>query len=120
MAAAIGLAWWLAGSHLALVIAIYVAVNISYSLRLKHEPVVDLACVSAGFVLRAIAGGVATGVPLSDWFVIVSSFGALLIVTGKRSAEHTALGELRGAAPAHVERVPRSLPALGAAARRPR
>jgi decaprenyl-phosphate phosphoribosyltransferase len=97
MAAAIGLAWWLAGSHLALVIAIYVAVTTAYSLRLKHEPVVDLACVSAGFVLRAIAGGVATGVPLSDWFVIVSSFGALLIVTGKRSAEHTELGELRGA-----------------------
>src|SRR5579863_2493933 len=39
MAAAIGLAWWLAGSHLALVIGVYVAVNIAYSLRLKHEPV---------------------------------------------------------------------------------
>ena len=93
---AIGLAWWLAGSHLALVIAIYVAVTTAYSVRLKHEPVVDLACVSAGFVLRAIAGGVATGVPLSDWFIIVSSFGSLLIVTGKRSAEHGELGELRG------------------------
>jgi decaprenyl-phosphate phosphoribosyltransferase len=96
MALSIGLAWWLAGSHLALVVAIYVTVTTAYSLRLKHEPVVDLACVSSGFVLRAIAGGVATGVPLSDWFVIVSSFGALLIVTGKRSAEHTELGELRG------------------------
>jgi len=93
---AIGLAWWLAGSHMALVIAIYVAVTTAYSVRLKHEPVVDLACVSAGFVLRAIAGGVATGVPLSDWFIIVSSFGSLLIVTGKRSAEHGELGELRG------------------------
>lgn len=96
MAGAIGLAWLLAGSHLAVVIAVYVAVTTAYSLRLKHEPVVDLACVSAGFVLRAIAGGVATGVPLSDWFIIVSSFGALLIVTGKRSAEHLELGELRG------------------------
>jgi decaprenyl-phosphate phosphoribosyltransferase len=96
MAASIGLAWWLAGSHLALVIAAYVAVTTAYSVRLKHEPVVDLACVSTGFVLRAIAGGVATGVPLSDWFIIVSSFGSLLIVTGKRSAEHLELGELRG------------------------
>jgi decaprenyl-phosphate phosphoribosyltransferase len=96
MGAAIALAWWLAGSHLALVLAIYVAVTTAYSVRLKHEPVVDLACVSSGFVLRAIAGGVATGVPLSDWFVIVSSFGSLLIVTGKRSAEHLELGELRG------------------------
>jgi len=97
MIAAIGLAWWLAGSHLALVVAVYVAVTAAYSVRLKHEPVVDLACVSSGFVLRAIAGGVATGVPLSDWFIIVSSFGSLLIVTGKRSAEYGELGELRGA-----------------------
>jgi decaprenyl-phosphate phosphoribosyltransferase len=97
MALAIGLAWWLAGWHLALVMAVYVAVTTAYSLRLKHEPVVDLACVSAGFVLRAIAGGVATGVALSDWFIIVSSFGALLIVTGKRSAEHLELGDERGA-----------------------
>jgi decaprenyl-phosphate phosphoribosyltransferase len=97
MAGAIGLAWWLAGSHLALVIAIYVVVTTAYSVRLKHEPVVDLACVSGGFVLRAIAGGVATGVPLSDWFIIVSSFGSLLIVTGKRSAELGELGEMGAA-----------------------
>ena len=38
-------------------------------------------------MLRAIAGGVATGVALSDWFIIVTSFGSLLIVTGKRSGE---------------------------------
>ena len=103
MALAIGLAWWLAGSHLALVIAIYVAVTTAYSVRLKHEPVIDLACVSSGFVLRAIAGGVATGVPLSDWFIIVSSFGSLLIVTGKRSAEQSELGEHARGAPPHAQ-----------------
>jgi decaprenyl-phosphate phosphoribosyltransferase len=96
MALAIGLAWWLIGGHLALVVAIYVAVTTAYSVRLKHEPVVELACVSAGFVLRAIAGGIATGIPLSNWFIIVSSFGSLLVVTGKRSAERAQLGELRG------------------------
>jgi decaprenyl-phosphate phosphoribosyltransferase len=96
MAAGIGLAGWLAGGRFALVIAIYAAVAAAYSLRLKHEPVIDLACVSAGFVLRAIAGGIATGVPLSNWFIIVSSFGSLLVVTGKRSAEQAELGELRG------------------------
>jgi len=84
---AIGLAWWMAGWQLAVVIALYAAIASAYSLRFKHEPVIDLACVSSGFVLRAIAGGVATGVPLSDWFIIVASFGALLVVTGKRSAE---------------------------------
>ena len=43
-------------------IAGYVLVTISYTLWLKHEPVIDLAAVAAGFVFRAIAGGVATGV----------------------------------------------------------
>ncbi len=97
LAASVALAWLLAGWHLALVIAIYAGVSSAYSLRLKHEPVVDLACVSSGFVLRAIAGGVAAGVALSDWFLIVASFGSLLVVAGKRSAEHTDLGELRTA-----------------------
>lgn len=97
LATSVGLAWWLAGWHLALVIAIYASVSAAYSIRLKHEPVIDLACVSSGFVLRAIAGGVATGVALSDWFLIVASFGSLLVVAGKRSAEHTDLGDLRTA-----------------------
>ncbi len=96
-AGAVGLSWWLAGWHLALVIAVYSAVSMSYSLRLKHVPVIELACVSSGFVVRAIAGGIATGVPLSDWFLIVASFGSLLVVAGKRSAEHTDLGQNRAA-----------------------
>jgi decaprenyl-phosphate phosphoribosyltransferase len=49
--------------------------------------------VSAGFVLRAVAGGVATGVALSNWFLIVASFGSLLIVTGKRSGEKQLLAD---------------------------
>ena len=51
---------------------------------------VDLAAVAAGFVIRAIAGAVATDVEVSDWFLIVASFGSLFMVAGKRSAE---LGE---------------------------
>jgi len=92
MTLAVGLAWWMSGPRLALVMALYVGIATAYSLRLKHVVVVELACVSAGFVLRAIAGGVATGVPLSNWFVIVTSFGSLLVVAGKRSAEHGLLG----------------------------
>jgi decaprenyl-phosphate phosphoribosyltransferase len=92
-AAAVGLAWWLADWKLALVIALYAGLSTAYSVQLKHIAVIDLACVSSGFVLRAIAGGVATGVPLSDWFLIVASFGSLLVVAGKRSAERADLGE---------------------------
>jgi decaprenyl-phosphate phosphoribosyltransferase len=93
LAVSAGLGEWLAGWHLALVMAIYAAVNVGYSLGLKNEPILDLAAVSAGFVLRAVAGGVATGVALSNWFLIVASFGSLLIVTGKRSGEKKLLAD---------------------------
>jgi decaprenyl-phosphate phosphoribosyltransferase len=55
-----------------------------------------LACVSSGFVLRAIAGAVAVGVALSPWFLIVTSFGSLFVVAGKRSAELSALADGSG------------------------
>jgi decaprenyl-phosphate phosphoribosyltransferase len=74
------------------VVAGYLAVSVAYSLWLKHEPVIDLAAVAAGFVFRAIAGGVATGVQLSDWFLIVAGAGSLFVVTGKRHAEQVELG----------------------------
>ncbi len=52
----------------------------------------DLAAVAGGFVLRALAGGAATSVPVSRWFMLVTSFGALFLVAGKRYAELTAGG----------------------------
>jgi len=91
----IGLGELVAGWHLALVMALYAGVNVAYSLGLKNEPILDLAAVSAGFVLRAVAGGVATGIALSNWFLIVASFGSLLIVTGKRSGEKEFLAARR-------------------------
>jgi decaprenyl-phosphate phosphoribosyltransferase len=83
-------------THLAIILTVYVAITLVYSLRLKDEPILDIAAVAAGFVLRAIAGGVATDVPLSNWFLIVASSGSMLMVSGKRHAEHLALGEDRG------------------------
>ncbi len=84
------------GWRLLVVCAAYLAVQVAYSARLKHEPIFDLGAVAAGFVLRAVAGGVATGVPISQWFLIVAMFGSLMMVTGKRFAEHQQLGEQRG------------------------
>jgi decaprenyl-phosphate phosphoribosyltransferase len=73
--------------QLALVVGGYLALTVAYSLWLKHEAVLDLAAVAAGFVLRTIAGGVAVGVPISPWFLIVAGAGSLFMVTGKRHAE---------------------------------
>ena len=72
---------------LALVVAAYLVATAAYSLALKHQPVLELGLISAGFVLRAIAGGVATGIPLSQWFLIVTGFGSLYMVAGKRLSE---------------------------------
>ena len=82
--------------NLALVIAGYAALTISYSLWLKNEAVIDLGMVAAGFILRAIAGGIATNVQISDWFLIVAGGGSLLMVTGKRYAEQIELGAESG------------------------
>jgi len=95
MTAAVGLAALLSW-QLAVVMALYVAVQTAYSTWLKHVAVYDLACVASGFVLRAIAGAVAVHVPVSQWFLIVATFGSLLMVTGKRLAEHLELGAERG------------------------
>lgn len=92
IAAAIGLSF-LARWQLALVIGGYLALTVAYSLWLKHEAVLDLAAVAAGFVLRTIAGGVAVGVAISPWFLIVAGAGSLFMVTGKRHAELLELGD---------------------------
>src|SRR3954447_12884449 len=93
LAAGLGLALAFQEWELALVAAIYVAVTTSYSTWLKDEPVIDLAAVASGFVLRAIAGGVAAHVPISQWFLIVAASGSLFMVAGKRHAEGAELGE---------------------------
>jgi decaprenyl-phosphate phosphoribosyltransferase len=77
--------------HAAVIVASYVALTTTYSFWLKHVPVFDLVAIAAGFVLRAIGGGAATGVPISDWFFIVASFGSLLVVAGKREGEASEL-----------------------------
>ncbi len=87
---------FLARWELALVIGGYLALTVTYSLWLKHEAVVDLACVAAGFVLRTIAGGVAVGVTISPWFLIVAASGSLFMVTGKRHAELLEMGDDAG------------------------
>jgi len=74
----------------------YVTVQIGYTLGLKHQPVLDLAAVASGFLLRAIAGGVASGLYLSPWFLLVASFGSLFMVAGKRYSEIHTIGAAAG------------------------
>lgn len=77
----------LATWELLVVVLVYDVVQLAYCFWLKHVALVDIAIVSSGFLLRAIAGGAATGVELSQWFLLVAVFGSLLMVSGKRYAE---------------------------------
>ena len=77
----------------AAVVAGYVVLTSLYSTVLKHIAVVDLIAVAGGFVLRAVAGAVATDVHMSKWFSLTTSFASLFIVAGKRYAELRDLGD---------------------------
>ncbi|MGA5540300.1 decaprenyl-phosphate phosphoribosyltransferase [Mycobacterium sp. NPDC051198] len=72
---------------LALVIAVYLAIQLGYCFGLKHQAVLDICIVSSAYLMRAIAGGAATGIPLSQWFLLVMAFASLFMVAGKRYAE---------------------------------
>ncbi len=67
--------------------AIYIGIQLAYCFGLKHQAVLDICIVSSGFLIRAIAGGVAAGIPLSQWFLLVMAFGSLFMAAGKRYAE---------------------------------
>ncbi|MGW6056369.1 decaprenyl-phosphate phosphoribosyltransferase [Streptomyces sp. NPDC055189] len=68
-------------------LAAYVVMQLAYCVSLKHVLVVDLAVVTTGFLMRAMIGGVALGIPLSRWFLITTGFGALFMVSAKRYSE---------------------------------
>ncbi|MFZ4515788.1 MAG: decaprenyl-phosphate phosphoribosyltransferase, partial [Acidimicrobiia bacterium] len=84
MAAGLAVSVPVQNGNLTIVIGIYLLFTVCYSLGLKREPVVELAMVAAGFVLRAVGGAVAANVGLSRWFLIVVGGGSLFVVAGKR------------------------------------
>jgi len=72
---------------LALVGAGYVALTLSYTVFWRRVAILDVVAIAGGFVLRAIAGGVAAPVTLSRWFMLVVTFAAVFVAAGKREAE---------------------------------
>jgi len=84
--AALTLAWFVNLALLGVVTA-YLVFTLAYSLWLKHEPVIELALLAMGFLLRAVAGGAAANLEISQWFLIVAAFGSLFMATGKRFSE---------------------------------
>lgn len=75
----------------ALVLLGYLLLQALYSLGLKQVAIVDVLCIAAGFVLRAVAGAVVVDEPLSPWLLICTSFLALFIALAKRRHEVSVL-----------------------------
>jgi decaprenyl-phosphate phosphoribosyltransferase len=69
------------------VAAMYLLLTASYSMWLRRVAVLDVLAIAGGFVLRALAGGAATDIYLSRWFVLVTAFCAIFLVAAKRLAE---------------------------------
>ena len=70
---------------------LYLALNVLYSFRLKEIVIVDVLCISLGFVLRAVAGGVAIAVLVSDWLLVCTLLLALFLALAKRRHELVSL-----------------------------
>ncbi|MEV6769033.1 decaprenyl-phosphate phosphoribosyltransferase [Nocardia sp. NPDC051030] len=78
---------FVAAWQLAAVMAVYIGIQLAYCFGLKHQAVLDVCLVSSGFLLRAIAGGAAANIHLSQWFLLIAAFGSLFMAAGKRYAE---------------------------------
>ena len=72
---------------LLVLLAMYVALNVAYSWRLKHVPVVDVSIIATGFMLRLLAGTVAVGIAPSRWLLLTGIFLTLFLGFCKRKAE---------------------------------
>jgi len=77
----------------ALAAAAYLALFVWYTRTLKHVVILDVMSIAIGFVLRAVAGGLVIGVPISDWLLVCTILLALFLGLAKRRHEITALAD---------------------------
>lgn len=62
----------------------YMGINILYTIKLKHIPIIDIFIIGSGFVTRIFIGGVVTGVKIYPWIVVMTFLLALFLALGKR------------------------------------
>ena len=70
-----------------IVISLYLVLNLLYSFKLKDIEIIEILIVASGFFLRTLSGAYILEIPISEWFLLVTSFGSLYIVSVKRLSE---------------------------------
>lgn len=78
---------WCADVRVLSIVLLYLAINTSYSLRLKHHAVIDVFCIASGFMLRILAGTWGIRIPPSGWLILTGMFITLFLGFAKRRAE---------------------------------
>ncbi|OYT73235.1 MAG: decaprenyl-phosphate phosphoribosyltransferase [Chloracidobacterium sp. CP2_5A] len=79
-------AFWLSPAFAWTAVA-YFLLQAAYAVRLKHVVILDVGCIAAGFVLRAVAGGQVIAVTISSWLLICAMLLSLFLALGKRRHE---------------------------------
>jgi len=83
----LGLAWWLNKGFFSVLI-VYTILNVLYTLKLKHIPILDIVIIAIGFILRLYAGAALIDVAVSMWIVLVTFLLALFLILAKRRDEY--------------------------------
>ena len=75
----------------------YLVLQAVYTPILKHQPILDVMSISAGFVLRALAGAAAVAVAISPWLIVCTGLLTLFLGFSKRRHELAVLGDIASA-----------------------
>lgn len=78
---------WLISKKLAMILCVYLVVNIAYNHIFKLIPVLDVLCIAAGFMLRVLAGTIGIGLSISIWLTVAATLLSLFIALNKRRME---------------------------------
>lgn len=78
---------WTANPPVASFVLAYLVLNIAYTLRLKQIVILDIFCISAGFMLRILAGTDGVDIPPSNWLLFCGLWATLFLGFIKRRAE---------------------------------
>lgn len=79
-----------------LLVSIYLIISILYSVLFKHIVLIDLLCISAGFLIRLQAGSEIFQVPISPWLFLTVFLLSIFLSAGKRLGESLSLGDFAG------------------------